>query len=76
MTKTQGKILIEMIERELNTPFHSLVKDLRGGITAGYWQTLGKFYGYDLKEGYIPGEDPILDAVLKDFDISYTVSRK
>ena len=75
LTKTQGKILIEMIERELDTPFHTLVKNLRGGFTAGYWNTLGKMYGYNLKEGYIPGKDPILDAVLNDFDISYTVSR-
>ena len=64
-----------MIERELDTPFHTLVKSLRGSFTAGYWQTLGKLYGYDLKEGYIHGQDPIMDAVLNDFDISYTVSR-
>lgn len=73
LTKTQGKILIKMIERELETPFYTLVKELRGGFTAAYWHELGKFNGYDLKEGYIRGDDPILDAVLQDFDISYEV---
>ncbi len=71
LTKTQGKILIKMIERELDTPFYDLVKDLRGSFTAAYWHELGKFNGYNLKEGYIRGDDPIMDAVLQDFDISY-----
>ncbi len=71
LTKTQGKILIKMIERELDTPFYTLVKELRGGVTAAYWNQLGKLNGYQLKEGYIKGDEPILDAVLQDFDISY-----
>ena len=70
LTKTQGKILIKMIEKELDTPFYVLVKNLRGGMSASYWQTLGKLYGYDLKSGYRPGEDLILDAVLNDLRIT------
>ena len=73
LTKTQGKILVKMIEKELDTPFYDLLKGLRGGFTASYWHQFSKFYGYDLKEGYIPGDDKILDAVLNDFNISYTV---
>jgi len=71
LSRTQGKILIKMIERELDTPMYYLLKDLRNGFQASKWQTVGKMYGYDLKEGYIPGDDPILDAVLQDFDISH-----
>lgn len=71
LTRTQGKILIKMIEKELDTPFYTLLKDLRGGFTATYYNEFGKFYGYHLKDGYIPDEDPILDAVLYDFNISY-----
>ena len=74
LTKTQGKIMIKMIERELGRPFYDLVKELRGGFTAGYWNQLGKFYDYDLKRGYIVGDDPILDAVMNDFDISYDLN--
>ena len=74
LTKTQGKILVKMIERELDTPLHSLIKTYRGGFTAGYWNTLAKFWGYDLKRGYNEGDDPILDAVLQDFDISYKMN--
>ncbi len=71
LTKTQGKILIKMIEKELDRPFYSLVKDLRGGLTASYWQQLGKLYGYNLKQGYIPGQDPLMDMILHDFNISH-----
>ena len=71
LSRTQGKILIKMIEYELDTPMYELLKDVKGGFSAYYWQSAGKLYGYDLKEGYIPGEDAILDAILADFDISY-----
>ncbi len=71
LTKIQGKILVKMVEKELNTPLYDLVKTYRGGMTAGYWNTMSKFWGYDLKRGYMEGDDPILDAVLEDFNISY-----
>lgn len=71
LTKTQGLILIKMIERDLNMPFYDLVKDLKGGFTALYWNEFGKFYGYHLKDGYTRGEDSVLDAVLQDYDLSY-----
>ncbi len=71
LTRTQGLILMKMIEKELDTPMYSLIKDLRGSSSSFYWNMTGKIYGYDLKSGYVLGEDPIMDAVLKDFDISY-----
>ena len=76
LTKTQGYILTKMIERELDTPMYELIKDLRGGFTAGYYNQFGKLYGYQLKEGYEPGIDKLLDIVLQDYDISYEVPRK
>lgn len=71
LTKTQGKILVKMIENELDTSMYDLIKSLRGNFTASYWNMFSRFYGYRLKEGYIPDDDPILDAVLEDLDISY-----
>ena len=71
LTKTQGRILVHMIENELDTPMFELIKALRGSLSASYWNTTAKFFGYKLKRGYIIGEDPIMDMVLDDFDISY-----
>ena len=70
LSRTQGKVLIKMIERHLNTSTYDILKDVRGGFTATKWQTIGRFYGYDLKEGYTPGEDRIMDMILNDFEIN------
>jgi hypothetical protein len=69
MSRTQGKILVKMIERHLDTPMYTILRDIRGGFQATKWQTVGRLYGYDLKEGYTPGQDRILDMVLSDFEI-------
>lgn len=70
LSRTQGKILVKMIERHLHTPMYDVLRDVRGGFTATKWQTVGKLYGYDLKEGYTPGKDRILDMILNDFEIT------
>jgi len=68
LSKTEGKVLVKMIERELEMPFYDVIRSTRGGTTATYWNTLGKLWGYDLKEGYRPGDDPLLDEVFIDYD--------
>ena len=69
MTRTQGYILVKMIERELDTPLFFLIRNLRSGITASYWNTLSSFFGYNLRDGYEPGKDNLLDLVLDDLRI-------
>lgn len=73
LTRTQGFILTKMIERELNISTFDVIKELRGGFTATYWNTFSRFFGYRLKEAYKQGEDPILDAVLGDYNIAYSL---
>lgn len=73
LTKLQGKILIKMIERELDETMYNLIKSLRGRFTAFYWHNFSKLYSYDLKEGYQYGKYYILDVVLQDYNISYDV---
>jgi hypothetical protein len=68
LSKTEGKVLVKMIERELDMPFYEVIKTTRGSTTAAYWNTLGKFWGYDLKQGYHLGDDPLLDEVFIDYD--------
>lgn len=68
LSKTQGKVLIKMIEKELDKPFYDIIRETRGGITATYWNSLGKLYGYDLKEGYQINADPLMDEIFLDYD--------
>ncbi len=76
LTRTQGLVLTKMIEKELHTSTYVLIKELRGGLTAAYWGTMGGFYGYKLKNGYQEGDDVILDMVLDDFDVSYQLAKQ
>ncbi len=76
LTKLQGKIMIKMIEKETGQPIYHMIKDLKGGFKAFYWNAFSKLYSYDLKEGYNRGQYPVLDAVLQDFDVSYRIENE
>ena len=68
LSRTEGKVLIKMVEKETNKSFFNLIKETRGGFTATYWHNLGKLWDYDLKNGYQPGADPLLDEIFLDYD--------
>lgn len=67
LSKTQGKILIKMIEKETGSTFYEIIKKMRNGFTAFYWNQFGKLYNYNLKRGYIVGDDRMMDVILQDF---------
>lgn len=69
MSRTQGKVMIKMIERELDISFFDLIKEVKGGFTATYWDAFSRLYGYHLKEKYQKGEDALLDSVLDDYEM-------
>lgn len=57
MTKSQGKMLIKLINRETNQNSYSIVKAFLGTFRAGFWQTFGRFFGVNMKAGYHPDKD-------------------
>jgi hypothetical protein len=59
------------VERELGEPFYGVISELRGGWEAMKWQGMGTWYGYDLRRGYRPQDDPLLEAILQDMQIKY-----
>ena len=75
LSKTQGQIMVKMIERELDSSMFELIKMTQGKFRAFYWNQSSKLYGYRLKTGYVEGVNPILDIVLQDFDISYNLDK-
>lgn len=76
LTKLQGKIMIKMIEKELDTSMYDLIKGFKGSFKAFYWNGFSKLYSYDLKEGYNEGDYYILDAVLEDFELTYRIENE
>jgi len=70
LSRTQGLILTKMMERTLDKSFYDIVKEMKGGWSATYYNEFSKLYGYKLKHKYIYGEDEVMDAVLQDFDLT------
>lgn len=64
LTISQGKVLTKLVSRETGLSTHELIKEYKSGITATFWQTIGKKFGYDLKHHY----DPINDVQDKDIE--------
>ena len=65
-TRSQGKMLIKLINRETNQSSYSILKAFLGTFRAGFWQTFGRFFGVNLKTGYYPdknSEDAIIERV-------------
>lgn len=65
-TKTQGKVLLKLINRETNQSSYNIVKAFLGSFRAGFWQTFGRFFGMNMKMKFSPGtnhEDAIIDRI-------------
>lgn len=69
LTFTQGTILIKLIDRETGNTSYDILKDFRGRLIATLWQTLGRLFGYDLKERYDPrGKDWQIEYIVKQIE--------
>lgn len=66
LTFTQGKILLKLIDRETGNTSYDLVKDLRGGFTAFFYQGFARIWGYNLKSEYDPkGDDELIETIVE-----------
>lgn len=54
---SEGRILIKLIDRETQHTSYELIKDLKGGVSAFFWQGIAKLFGNDLKAEYDPVEE-------------------
>lgn len=66
MTKSQGKILLKLINRETSQSSYNIVKAFLGTFRASFWQTFGKFFGMNMKAGFNPEkneEDAMIDRI-------------
>ncbi|HAF29897.1 MAG TPA: DUF4294 domain-containing protein [Bacteroidales bacterium] len=66
LTITQGRILLKLIDRETGDTSYELLKDLRGAVSAVFWQTIARIFGSDLKSQYDPrGDDALIERVVR-----------
>lgn len=52
LTLRQGKLLIQLIDRECGSSSYDLIKEYRGAFTAGFYQVFARMFGASLKKGY------------------------
>lgn len=67
LNRSQGKILLRLIDRETGSDSYELVKELRGSFRAAFYQALGKLFGYNLRSKYDPvnnSEDRIIERII------------
>ena len=65
LSRTQGNILIKLINRNTGNSCYEIVKEMKGGFTAFFWNVGGKFYDHELKTKYSPEENADLELILK-----------
>jgi len=53
----QGKVLMKLINRETGNNCYQLIKEYKGGLNAGLWQTVAFVFGSSLKQPYSPNGD-------------------
>ena len=62
---SEGRILIKLIDRETKHTSYELIKDLKGGLSAFFWQGVARLFGNDLKEEYDPAvEDRMIEEII------------
>lgn len=65
LTVTQGRILIKLIDRQTGNTSYKVVQDLKGNLSAFFWQSLARLFGSNLKAHYDPnGEDAEIEKIV------------
>jgi len=66
LTITQGRILLKLIDRETGNTSYVLLKELRGSVSAVFWQAIARLFGSDLKSQYdSQGDDFLMERVVR-----------
>lgn len=69
LTRSQGKMLIKLIDRETGRSSFSVIKEFKGGFNTFFWQNIGRLFGYNLKDKYDPtGEDAVLEELVQMYE--------
>ena len=65
LTVTQGIILVKLIDRETGRTSYQVIKELKGGITAFFWQGIARIFGNNLKTEYDPlKQDRVMEDIV------------
>ena len=71
MSVTQGQILLKLIDRQTGASSYELVKELKGGVPAFFYQSLAKVFGHNLKVEYDRETDREIESIIRNADNLY-----
>ncbi len=65
LTFSQGRILIKLINRETGQTTYEIVKQLKGSLSAIFWQSIARIFHSNLKLEYDPkGDDKMIEDIV------------
>ena len=66
LKKSQGRILIRLVDRQTSRTSFEIIKDFRNIFSAGFWQLTAKIFGHNLRSAYNPnkGEDRMIEYII------------
>ena len=72
LTVSQGIILVKLIDRETGRTSYQVIKDLKGGITAFFWQGIARLFGNNLKAEYDPDKkDRVIEDIVRGIEAGF-----
>jgi hypothetical protein len=65
MTFAQGRILIKLVDRQTGFTSYEIIKQLKGNLTAMFWQSIARIFSTNLKYEYnAKGEDAWIEEIV------------
>ena len=72
LTVSQGIILVKLIDRETGRTSYQVIKELKGGFTAFFWQGIARIFGNNLKAEYDPdGDDILIEDIVRGIEAGF-----
>ncbi len=69
MTRTQGRVLLKLIDRQTDYTAYEVLREFRGGFVAGFWQSVSRVFGQNLKSEYdAEGDDRMLEQIVRYYE--------
>ncbi len=75
MSIYQGKVLMKLINRQTGNNCYEIIREMKSGFTAGFYQTLMFLVGSSLKQEWNPGEDKFdrqIESIVQEIDRMYS----
>lgn len=70
LTISQGRLLIKLIDREVGKTTYAVIRDLKGGFSAIFWQSLARLFGSNLKTEFeAMGDDKLLNELIMMYEL-------